>query len=77
METLTLEEAANGVLGTAIAPGYVRTDMSAWVTDTIPADTMIPSEDVARVVGMILDLDPQTVVTRIVMSRAAADAYTA
>lgn len=77
METLTLEEATNGVLGTAIAPGYVRTDMSAWVTDTIPADTMIPPEDVARVVGMILDLAPQTVVTRIVLSRAAADAYTA
>ena len=77
METLTLEEAANGVLGTAVAPGYVRTDMSAWVTDTVPADTMIPPEDVARVVGTILGLGPQTVVTRIVMSRAAADVYAA
>jgi hypothetical protein len=51
--------------------------MSAWVTDTVPADTMIPPEDVARVVGMILGLGPQTVVTRIVMSRAAADVYAA
>jgi hypothetical protein len=38
---------------------------------------MIPPEDVAQVVGTVLDLGPQTVVTRIVMSRAAADAYTA
>jgi 3-oxoacyl-[acyl-carrier protein] reductase len=77
IETLTLEEAPNGILGTAIAPGYVDTDMSAWTTDTIPAQSMIPAADVARLVGALVDMGRQSVVTKIVMSRAAADAYTA
>jgi NAD(P)-dependent dehydrogenase (short-subunit alcohol dehydrogenase family) len=77
IETLTLEEAPNGILGTAIAPGYVETDMSAWTTDTITAQSMIPASDVARLVGALVDMGRQSVVTKIVMSRAAADAYTA
>lgn len=43
LATLNLEEASNGVLATAIAPAFVDTDMSSWVTDSIAADTMIRS----------------------------------
>jgi short-subunit dehydrogenase len=77
IETITLEEAGNGILGTAIAPGYVDTDMSAWTTDTIAPQTMIPAHDVAGLVGALVDMGSQSVVTKIVMSRAAANAYTA
>jgi short-subunit dehydrogenase len=77
IDTLTVEEAANGVLGTAIAPGYVNTDMAAWVTDTVPQQSMIPPEDVARVVAMLVSLGSQTVVPRLAMTRAAGNAYTA
>ncbi|MER7002822.1 SDR family oxidoreductase [Dactylosporangium sp. NPDC000555] len=75
METVNLEEGARGVTASAIAPGYVETDMSAWVTDTVPADTMIRVSDVVAVVNMLLGLSRNTSITRIVMSRSGASGY--
>ena len=46
VETLNAEESGNGVTATALAPAYVDTDMSAWVTDSYPASPMIPVDDV-------------------------------
>lgn len=75
--TTNLEEAANGVTATAIAPGFVDTDMSSWVADRVDPASMIPTDDVANVVEMLLDLSGRSVVDRIVMSRAGATAYCA
>jgi NADP-dependent 3-hydroxy acid dehydrogenase YdfG len=44
-----------GVRATAICPGFVATDMAAAVTDRSP-DEMTQPADVARLVGVILDL---------------------
>jgi len=44
-----------GVRATAICPGFVATDMAIAVTDRNPEDMTQPS-DVARLVGMVLDL---------------------
>lgn len=77
METLNAEESGNGVMATAIAPGYVATDMSAWTTDTIPAETMIPVEDVVAVVHMLLGLRAVTSLTKIVLSRSGTSGFTA
>src|SRR5690606_16011933 len=60
METLNSEESGRGVTATAISPGYVDTDMSAWVTESIPAHSMIPVSDVVAVVDMLLALSPRT-----------------
>jgi 3-oxoacyl-[acyl-carrier protein] reductase len=77
METLNAEESAHGVTATAIAPGYVDTDMSAWVTDTIPAHAMIPVADVVAVADMLLSLSPRTAIPTIVMARSGTNGYRA
>jgi NAD(P)-dependent dehydrogenase (short-subunit alcohol dehydrogenase family) len=45
----------HGVRATAICPGFVATDMASGLTDRAPDDMTQPS-DVARLVGMVLDL---------------------
>lgn len=75
MASLNAEESANGVTATAIAPGYVDTDMADWVRDTITADSMIRVSDVAAVVTMLLSLSRSTSITKIVMSRSGTLGY--
>jgi 3-oxoacyl-[acyl-carrier protein] reductase len=72
VETLNAEESAHGVSGTAIAPGYVETDMSAWIQDTIPADTMIRVSDIVELVDGVLRLSSRAVVSAVVVTRAGA-----
>ena len=74
---INAEESAHGVTATAIAPGYVDTDMSAWVHDVVPPEAMIPVSDVARTVTTLLDLSARTVINEIVMSRAGTPGYQA
>jgi NAD(P)-dependent dehydrogenase (short-subunit alcohol dehydrogenase family) len=44
-----------GVRATAICPGFVATDMAISLADRAPEDMTQPG-DVARLVGMVLDL---------------------
>lgn len=75
IETLNAEESGNGVLGTAIAPAFVDTDMAAWTADTVPVDTMIPVADIVTTVRMLLDLHRTTSIARLVLTRSAGSAY--
>ncbi|WP_448638528.1 SDR family NAD(P)-dependent oxidoreductase [Geodermatophilus sp. URMC 63] len=75
VESLNAEESGNGVSATAIAPGFVETDMSAWTTDTIPADQMINVSDVVDVVDMLLRLSRNVFISRIVMARAGSSGH--
>jgi 3-oxoacyl-[acyl-carrier protein] reductase len=77
METLNAEESANGVMATAIAPAYVATDMSAWIAHTIPAETMIPVEDVVGVVRMLLAFGAVTSLPRVVLTRSGTSGFIA
>lgn len=77
VETVNLEESASGVVATAIAPAFVDTDMSAWAADQVPTDQMIPVRDVARVVELLLDLSPRSVINTLVMSRSGTNGYCA
>jgi 3-oxoacyl-[acyl-carrier protein] reductase len=74
---LNAEESAGGVTATAIAPGYVDTDMSAWVHDAVPPESMIPVDDVVTAVTALLDLSPRSVINEIVISRAGTRGYQA
>ncbi|WP_203783964.1 SDR family oxidoreductase [Asanoa ferruginea] len=71
------EESGTGVTATAIAPGYVDTDMSAWVHDTVPPSSMIPVADVVATVGFLLSLSARSVVNELVVSRAGTSGYAA
>jgi len=75
--TLNAEASPLGISGTAIAPGYVDTEMSAWVKDQIPAETMIPVDDVVKLVDALLELSSSSVVSQVVVSRASHGGHSA
>ena len=77
MASVNAEERVNGVLATAIAPGYVDTAMSDWVADTIPKDEMLKVSDVVSAVEFLLDLSANAVVPTIVLHRRLADPHQA
>ncbi|MEV6554453.1 SDR family oxidoreductase [Nocardia sp. NPDC051756] len=69
-ETVSLEESANGVSATAISPGYVDTDMTAWKRDVLDQSAMLSTGDIAELVLAITRLSRNAVVPNIVISRA-------
>lgn len=77
IDTLNREESEQGVTATAIAPGYVATDMSKWIHHRIPPHTMITPEDIATLVGSILAVSRKVVISRIIVTRASTDGYRA
>lgn len=77
VEALNAEESGRGVSATAIAPGFVDTDMADWVTDRIPAGEMIPVEDVVSLVGCLVELSARSVLSRLVVTRAGSSGYVA
>jgi 3-oxoacyl-[acyl-carrier protein] reductase len=77
VRSVNIEESANRVVATAISPAFVDTAMSDWMKESIPADTMIPVEDVVRLVAAVLDLSANALVEHIVINRRDAGAYRA
>ncbi|MCP2288770.1 SDR family NAD(P)-dependent oxidoreductase [Nocardia amikacinitolerans] len=75
--TLNAEESGNGITATTIAPGYVDTDMSAWIHDRIAPEQMLAVSDVVEMVDSLLRLSSRAVVSNIVMSRAGTSGYSA
>ena len=69
-QSINAEESSAGVTATAIAPGYVDTEMSAWVRDRIDPAEMIPPGDIAELVLALAQLSARSVVPLIAMSRA-------
>jgi 3-oxoacyl-[acyl-carrier protein] reductase len=68
-ETVSIEESQHGVSATAISPGYVKTDMTAWKHQQFEDGSMLRPADVADVAIAITRLPAGTIVPNIVMSR--------
>lgn len=68
-QSINVEESASGVSATAIAPGYVDTDMSSWVHDRIDPADMIETGDIAELVVALTRLSGRAVVPSIVVAR--------
>ncbi len=75
VETINAEESGSGVSATAFAPGYVDTDMSNWTKESIPAESMIPAEDLARMVHTLTDLSARSVIPQLIVSRAGTSGF--
>jgi 3-oxoacyl-[acyl-carrier protein] reductase len=75
--SVNLEESDGGVSATAIAPGYVDTDMSAWVHDDVAPEQMISVADVVELADALLRLSSRAVVPELVISRAGTSGYVA
>lgn len=65
------EEAVNGLVATAVAPGYVDTDMADHKHDTLPPEEMITVADVVEIVDACLRISSKAVVQEIVIERAS------
>jgi NAD(P)-dependent dehydrogenase (short-subunit alcohol dehydrogenase family) len=76
-ETITAEEGVNGVLATAIAPGYVDTDMTTWVHGSIPPDQMMKTSDIAEIALAITRLSPCAAVPAVIMTRPGPNLHRA
>ncbi|MBD0860564.1 SDR family oxidoreductase [Gordonia sp. zg691] len=76
-ETFNLEESVNGVSATTIAPGYVNTDMTDWLKDTLPAEEMITADDVAVVAHSVTQLSRFAVLPNIVITRPGENLHRA
>jgi 3-oxoacyl-[acyl-carrier protein] reductase len=68
-EAITIDEAEHGVTATAVAPGYVATDMTTWLSGTIDAATMITSADIAELVVAVTRLSRWAAVPAIAVTR--------
>jgi NAD(P)-dependent dehydrogenase (short-subunit alcohol dehydrogenase family) len=68
-QSISAEESAAGVNATAIAPGYVDTEMSSWVRDRIAPADMIRPADIAELVCAFTELSAQAVIPLLPMSR--------
>jgi 3-oxoacyl-[acyl-carrier protein] reductase len=68
-QSINAEESPVGVTATAIAPGYVDTQMSAWVHDRIDPAEMIPPSDIAELVLALSQMSARSVIPLIAMSR--------
>lgn len=77
LEAVNQEESGVGVRATSIAPAYVATDMTSWISDQVPTDSMISVEDVVEVVDMVLRLTRNASVGPIVMTRAGTAGFQA
>ena len=59
-----------GVKSVAFCPGFVDTDMSEFVKESIPAEEMIRTSDIAEALQFVLRLSPSCVIPEIAFQRA-------
>ena len=76
-ESVTIDEAGSGVTATAISPGYIDTDMSAWTQDLIPAEEMIRADDVGELVLALSRMSRYAAIPNIVLTRPGAQLWRA
>jgi len=68
-ESLTVAEGANGVIATALSPGYVDTAMTEWIRNRIDPSVMIKTTDIAELVLALCRLSRNAVVPNVVVTR--------
>jgi NAD(P)-dependent dehydrogenase (short-subunit alcohol dehydrogenase family) len=76
-ETVNVEASADGVSATALAPGYVDTDMSEWIRGEIPPETMLTVDDIAELAVCVTRLSARAVVPTIPIVRAGPSLWRA
>jgi short-subunit dehydrogenase len=63
------ELANDGIKSVALCPGFVDTDMADFIKDTVPAETMLKTSDIAEAVRFLLRVSPACLVSEIVFQR--------
>jgi NAD(P)-dependent dehydrogenase (short-subunit alcohol dehydrogenase family) len=65
-QSMNKELGREGIKSCAFCPAFVDTAMADWMKETIPAEEMIRTEDIAEAVKMLLHLSPGCVIPEIV-----------
>jgi short-subunit dehydrogenase len=68
-QAMNKELNADGIKNVAFCPGFVDTDMTEFVKQTVPAEEMIRTEDIAEALRFLLRVSPACVVPEIVFQR--------
>jgi NAD(P)-dependent dehydrogenase (short-subunit alcohol dehydrogenase family) len=63
------EFAEDGVKSVAFAPGFVDTDMSDWVKESVPAEKMLRTTDLAAALRFVLSVSSACVIPEIIFER--------
>ena len=58
-----------GIKSVAFCPGFVDTDMTDFVKESVPAEEMIRPSDIAEALRFLLELSPKCVVPEIIFQR--------
>jgi NAD(P)-dependent dehydrogenase (short-subunit alcohol dehydrogenase family) len=76
-QSLNTEESRNGVSATALAPGYVDTEMSAWIHDRINPADMIEAADIAHLVFALTQISARAIVPSMLVTRPGETQWSA
>ena len=68
-QAMNKELANDGIKSTALCPAFVDTAMTVFVKESVPAEKMITTADVAEAVRFLLRLSPNCVVPEITFAR--------
>ena len=71
-QSMHAELSGDGIKNTALCPGFVDTPMTDFVKESIPAEEMISTSDIAESVRFLLRLSRWCVVPEIVFQRPGA-----
>jgi NAD(P)-dependent dehydrogenase (short-subunit alcohol dehydrogenase family) len=68
-QAMNKELGPEGIKSVAFCPGFVNTDMTDFVKDSVPAEEMIPPEDIAEALRFLLRVSSNCVVPEIIFGR--------
>jgi NAD(P)-dependent dehydrogenase (short-subunit alcohol dehydrogenase family) len=68
-QAMNKELNGDGIKSVAFAPGFVDTDMTDFVKESVPPEEMIRPEDIAEALRFLLRLSPACVVPEIIFQR--------
>jgi short-subunit dehydrogenase len=68
-QAMNKELNGDGIKSVAFCPGFVDTDMTNFVKETVPAEQMLRPEDISEAVRFLLRVSPACVVPEIIFQR--------
>jgi len=68
-QAMNKELNADGIKSVAFCPGFVDTDMSDFIKESVPAEEMLRTSDISEALRFLLNVSPACVVPEIVFQR--------
>jgi short-subunit dehydrogenase len=68
-QAMNKELNADGIKSVAFCPGFVDTDMSDFIKESVPAEEMLRTSDISEALRFLLNVSPTCVVPEIVFQR--------